>query len=144
MNIADVQDIADKVTFWSQMRYVTNGSAEFGQKALKFKNCPTSDASCERNFSESRQKLCLLEGNLETIKFLRELEILETAKQKLEQKKLNGQAHNRIGITSESVLQPAKGQEAKLKYSTLPEKVENSKQAENPSPKQSASERTTY
>ncbi|KAA6361419.1 MAG: hypothetical protein EZS28_043054, partial [Streblomastix strix] len=75
MNIADVQDIADKfwqgrqlpqqkelflqkrVTFWSQLRYATNGTVEFGRIALKPKNCPISDARCERNFSELKRKL---------------------------------------------------------------------------------------
>ncbi|KAA6394177.1 MAG: hypothetical protein EZS28_010296 [Streblomastix strix] len=51
----------------------------------------------------------------------------------------NGQGHNRIDITSESVMQPAKGQNAKLTSSVLAEKDENSKQAENLSPKQSTS-----
>ncbi|KAA6385593.1 MAG: hypothetical protein EZS28_018881 [Streblomastix strix] len=82
MNIADVQDIADKfwqgrqlpqqkelflqkrVTFWSQLRYATNGSAEIGQIALKLMNCPTSEASCERNFSELRRKLGLNASNI--------------------------------------------------------------------------------
>ncbi|KAA6397866.1 MAG: hypothetical protein EZS28_006608 [Streblomastix strix] len=101
--------------------------------------CPTPEASCERKFSKLRRKLGHLRGNLETIKLLRELQILETAKQKLEQKKLNGQGHYRIDITSENVRQPAKGQEAKLTSIILTEKVENIKQAENPSPKQSIS-----
>ncbi|KAA6388435.1 MAG: hypothetical protein EZS28_016038 [Streblomastix strix] len=156
MNIADVQDIVEKfwqgrqlpqqkelflqkrVTFWSQLRYATKGSAEFGRIALKLMNCPTSEASCERNFSELRRKLGHLKVNLETIKFLGELQILETAKQKLEQKKQNVQGHNKIDITSESVIQSAKGQDAKLTYSILAEKVENSKYAENSSFKQSA------
>ncbi|KAA6382038.1 MAG: hypothetical protein EZS28_022434 [Streblomastix strix] len=157
MNIADEQDIADKfwqgrqlpqkkelflqkrVTFWSQLRFATNGSAEFGRIPLKLMNCPTFDASYERNFSELRRKLGRMRGNLETIKLLRKLQILKTAKLKLEQKKQNGQGHNRIDLTYESVIQPAKGQDAKLTSSILAEKFENSKQAENPSPKQSAS-----
>ncbi|KAA6398467.1 MAG: hypothetical protein EZS28_006005 [Streblomastix strix] len=126
MNISDVQDVADKfwqgrqlqqqkelflqkrVPFWNQLKYATNGTVEFGRIALKLKNCPTSDASCERNFSELRRKLGRLRGNLETIKLLRELQILEIAKQKSEQRKQNGYRHNMIDITSESVVQSRK------------------------------------
>ncbi|KAA6393196.1 MAG: hypothetical protein EZS28_011277 [Streblomastix strix] len=156
MEISDVQDIADKfwqgrqlqsqkelflqkrVTFWSQLRYATNGSAEFGRIALELMNCSTSEASCERNFSDLRRKLGHLRGNLETIKLLRELQILEIAKQKLQQKNQIGQGYNRIDITSESVILSAKGQDAKLISNILAGKVENNKQAENPSSKQSA------